>query len=171
MNCKLCNGSGKYRGVTGQENFCFCKAGRAVESATLFAPERLAAMSRPEQIAWRIRQNLESYAAKNGYRPTLQHLCGIASMALMVALRREGFPAYVVDGSVDYAYHVWLIHNRKIVDLTFTQFESRAPRVLVSKIRNGRHEQQHVYRKPQRLATSFSQMVWDRHVDKLSDIG
>lgn len=171
MNCKLCLGEGIYRGITGQQNFCFCKAGRAREAAALFAPERLSTMSRPEQIAWLVRRNLEAYAAKNGYGPTLQHLCGIASVALMVALKREGYPVYVADGSVDYAYHVWVVHNRKILDLTFTQFESKAPRVFVSKIKNGRHRQEAIYRKPQRLASTFSQMLWDRHVNRLADIG
>lgn len=168
--CKLCSGKGEYRGVTGQQNFCFCKAGRAKESATLFAPERLAQMTRPEQIAWLIRRNLENYAAKHRYKPTLQHLCGIASAALLVALKREGYSAYIADGSVDYSYHVWLIHSRKIVDLTFTQFEPKAPRVYIDKIRNGRHRQENMYRKPVRLASTFSPMTWDRHVQKIADI-
>lgn len=169
MTCKLCLGNGRYRGVTGALNFCACRAGRTAEAAALFAPERIAKMKRPEQIAWLIRRNLEAYAARNGYRPTLQHLCGIGSVALLVALKREGYSAYVADGFVDATYHVWAIHARKIVDLTFTQFDSKAPRVLIAKPKSTRHVQKAIYRTPQPLATAFSPKVWERHVNRIAD--
>lgn len=170
MSCKLCSDNGVYRGITGQENFCFCKAGRLAENEILFAPARIAQMGRPEQIAWLIRQNLEQYAARHRYKPTLQHLCGLASVALLVALKREGYSAYVAEGRVNFVYHLWVVHNRKIVDLTFTQFDSKAPRVLFDRLNNGRHEQQSMYRKPQRLATTMTEVRWQRDIAKIVEI-
>jgi hypothetical protein len=170
MACKLCKGDGSYTGISGKRNFCSCKTGRRMVSDQLFAPDRIAQMNRPEQIAWLIRRNLESYATKHGYKQNLRHLCGLASVALMIALRREGFPVYIADGRVDFTYHVWTVHNRKIIDLTFTQFEPTAPRVLITKIRNGRHQQESTYRKPQPLATTMTAITWARCVAKIADI-
>lgn len=134
--CKLCKGEGVYRGITGQHNYCCCTSGNvaaidAMEKATL-SGENFKSLGRAEQIAYLIRFNAERWAIQNGYKRSLKHLCGLCSAALAQALKREGFKPTVVEGEAFNWHHAWVIHGRKIIDVTFTQFDGCAPKVLIS---------------------------------------
>lgn len=134
--CRLCNGTGEYRGITGQSNYCHCTSGTkaAIDAAEdeMLSSSEFKSLSRPEQIALQLRFNAERWAIKNGYKRSLQHLCGLCSAALALALRREGFKPTVYEGEVRSWHHAWVVHKGKIIDVTFTQFDGSAPRVLVS---------------------------------------
>jgi hypothetical protein len=140
--CKLCSGTGKYRGITGQLNYCGCRLGTQAEidatEEVMLKRDEFTKLSRPEQIALRLRFNAERWALRNGYKRSLQYLCGVCSAALALALRREGFRPTVVEGEVANWSHAWVVHGRKIIDVTFTQFDGRAPRVLITAKDDGR---------------------------------
>jgi hypothetical protein len=134
--CKLCKGKGTYRGITGRDIYCGCLSGTKAEidalEASIQSSAEFQSLSRPEQIAQLLRINTERWAIQRGYKRSLQHLCGLCSAALAQALRREGFRPTVVEGEVGSWRHAWVTLRGKIIDVTFTQFDGSAPRVLIS---------------------------------------
>jgi hypothetical protein len=170
MKCKLCADSGEYRNIEGVSRLCFCDAGRSAFESRMFDPAAFNLLTRPEQIAWLIRKRAERYAATHHYKKTLQHLCGLTSAALFIALRREGFTAQIAEGGACGYYHVWVLHRAKIIDLTFTQFDLNAPPVLIVPKDDWRYQQKSLYRKPRRLATTMSEIRWGRDLNYVTDI-
>lgn len=143
QSCKLCKNTGLYRGYTGREIFCSCDAGQDARNAAAWAEIDLTRMSEAERIAHLVRRNAEAYAKVYGYSRSLRNLCGISSAALTVALNKAGFEAEAAEGLAFGYQHAWVVLGGKIIDITHTQFDGRAPKVVTLKASDKRYK---VYR-------------------------
>jgi hypothetical protein len=139
MLCKLCKGSGRYRGYTGKEILCPCDVSADAINAEAWKGIDLSKMSEPERIAHLVRRNAEAYAKERNYPRSLRHLCGLSSAALTLALRKAGFDAEAAEGFAFGCQHAWVVLGDKIIDITHTQFDHEAPKVVMLKSSDKRY--------------------------------
>jgi len=169
--CRLCKNTGKYRGISGGVNYCACSQGQAAKIRDRLSPSARASLTQVEQISWAVRKRAEEYAQRYKYSATLQHMCGLVSVALFVALRRAGIPAQIAEGFAYSTDHVWVLHRGLIVDLTYTQFNRKGDPVLIRKEREtSSYVRLYLHRKPKPLATSMSGPKWQKHVELVAGV-
>jgi len=132
LTCKLCKGTGRYRGVSGSTQLCTCPVG-----VEIFEAQRrdcnVPVNTRPLEIALAVRRNIDQYVIQhpNTYNRSMKDLCAFASMALGFAFEKRNIKYLLCSGVYKWMGHVWVVWNTKIIDLTFTQFERTASRVMV----------------------------------------
>lgn len=87
----------------------------------------------------KIRKSLEVMAAKypQPYDKDLGCMCAISSWFTSRRLKELGYDVKVIDGyykgdEKNGDSHCWMILGDKIVDLTYTQFESKAPKIYIT---------------------------------------
>jgi hypothetical protein len=129
--CKLCNGSGRYKGMGGTDQVCGCPVGIDISESQRHDCNVHLAGSRPLYIALAVRRNVEAFARNGSYDRSLKGLCAFASMALAVAYDAHGIKWRLHCGLFEHAVHTWLVHQTNIIDLTLTQFDRTAARVMV----------------------------------------
>lgn len=132
MTCKLCRGTGRYRSVSGTSQLCTCPVG-----VDIFEAQRkdcnVPVDTRPLQIALAVRRNVEQYVIHHAYtyKRNMKDLCAFASMARGFAFEKHNMKFLLCSGVYKWMGHVWIVVNTKIIDITFTQFERDAARVMV----------------------------------------
>lgn len=85
-------------------------------------------LKRARRLTLRCHKLAIKYAKENGMRDDLCGMCGIASSALYVALKTDGFNPILKHGKTKYIdgkryHHVWLELDGKVLDVTYSQFD------------------------------------------------
>jgi hypothetical protein len=166
--CKLCKDTGRYRGYTGKDNLCPCDAAQDIANAEGWRGVDLSGMAEPERIAHMVRRNAELYAKERGYPRTLRHLCGLSSAALTIALRKAGFDAEAAEGIALGSMHAWVVLDGKIIDVTHTQFDGNAPKVVTLKSSDRRYKKHRQDKDPKRAIQCTLTRYRKREIDLLT---
>lgn len=112
----------------------------------------------------KIRKILDVFAKNTGYEIYPKDLCGACCMSayqLRKLLLKRNIKAKLFTGFNSYCGHAWLETENYLVDLTYTQFSRRSPKVLIISKNSPRYKKYLKRWKTVFCPRSFSEWVFN----------
>lgn len=96
------------------------------------------------QVGRKIRKDLDLFAKQSKYEIYPKSLCGaccVSAYQLVKVLKEHNIKAKVHTGFNSYCGHAWVETEDYLIDLTYTQFNRKSPKILIVSKKEYRYKQ------------------------------